>query len=121
MKKTLTMYGAGGMRSGEPVGFVFTMGDSPWGEPVILTKIFVLEKYRNQGHGKALMAAILKQADREHKDVVLVVAPDPDTDFRRLVDFCESFGFKMLSDGLTMRRRWVELLHVPNPYAEAYI
>ena len=105
MKSVLTMYNG----SHEAVGFVFTLGDSPWGEPVLLTGLHIFEKYRGCGHAKALIRAITNQADREHKDLLLSVQPDPGTDFTRLAKLYESYGFRMLEDGTTMKRQCVAL------------
>lgn len=108
MKTSLTMYAfPDGKRT--PVGFVFTLGDTPWGQPVILTRVWVMDRYRGQGHGKALLKAITNQADRENKDLLLSVQPDPDMDFNRIVKLYESFGFKMQNDGTTMHRKYVHL------------
>jgi GNAT superfamily N-acetyltransferase len=102
MKTTLTMYGP----NHEPVGFVFTLGDTPWPEPVIVTGLHVREDYRGKGHGTALMKALCTQADRQMKDLVLSVQPDPEIDFNRLVTFYQRFDFAMLEDGTTMRRKY---------------
>lgn len=108
MKETLIMYN-GKKENGDVAGFVFTLGDTPFGKPVILTKVFVIEKHRGHGHGRALMRAITNEADRETKDLILSVDPDPGMDFDRLVKFYESFGFTMMADGTSMYRKYVKL------------
>jgi hypothetical protein len=66
------------------------------------------------------LRAVCLDADREHKDLLLSVDPDPEMDFARLVTLYQSFGFTMLDDGTTMRRTWKQLPKVTNPFmAEA--
>lgn len=105
MKTTLTMYNG----DHEPVGWIFTLGDTQYGMPVLITRLYVLDKYRGHGHGRALLRALCTQADRENKDLLLSVQPDPEIDESRLLSFYESFGFTALSDGTTMLRKWVAL------------
>lgn len=101
MKPTYTMFD--GNRN--IAGFAFTMD----GNPALLTGVHVLPKHRGHGHGRALVAAVCRDADREHRDLLLSIDPDPDMDFDRYLKFFTEFGFQLLEDGTTMLREWVNL------------
>lgn len=87
------------------VGFAFTLD----GNPALLTGVHVLPQYRGHGHGRALVGQVCRDADREHKDLMLSLDHDPEIDFIRYMNFFKDFGFTALEDGITMRRSWVNL------------
>lgn len=60
---------------------------------IMISRHFVVEKYRGQGHGKFSMkyAMTLIKKDYPDKDIFLVVYPDTD-----MVSFYESFGFHVV-------------------------
>lgn len=84
------------------VGFAYTID----GRPALLTSLNVRSPYRGNGHARALLRAVCIDADREMRDLLLSVDPDPDIDSDRLVKLYESYGFVMLKDKQTMRRTW---------------
>lgn len=92
------------------VGLAYTVGENP----VILTSIFVSPEERGKGHGRALLKAVCTDADREHKNVMLSVDPNPGIDRDRLVKLCLSFGFEhLIDDATTMLRKWRKLAAIP--------
>lgn len=104
MKTTLIMYGfPNGERA--PVGFAFTLGNSSYGEPVVVTKIYVIDEYRGKGHGRAIMRMLTQQADREFKDLLVKLEPDEGMDIDRLIGLGCEFGFRLSADGTTMYRK----------------
>lgn len=59
-------------------------------------------KYRGKGVGRALLTLGLINIVKYHPDVPIMLEPRPlddDTDYDKLVDFYESFGFVMKADG----------------------
>lgn len=92
------------------VGYAMTMGSDHWGEPALLTTLYVIPKYRGLGHGPALLKAVCKDADREHKDLVLSLHPDPEVDYDRYAEFFRKEGFEFVDQpDPTMYRNWKKL------------
>lgn len=81
------------------------MGDNP----VLLTRIFVSPGVRGNGHGRKLLEIVCVEADREYKNLMLSVDPDPGMDWDRLIKFYMSFDFVLLNDDSTMLRKWRRL------------
>lgn len=60
---------------------------------------------RGQGNARRTMQEFLNFTDSQRKDVFLTASPrDKQTSFKRLVEFYESFGFKMEPTGFEMMR-----------------
>lgn len=66
---------------------------------IMISRHFVMEEYRGQGHGKFSMkyAMALIKKDYPDKDIFLVVYPDTD-----MISFYEDFGFHIVP-GLILR------------------
>lgn len=110
MKGIYTLYN--GVR--QIVGFAYTIDGEP-GEPVLLSRLWVLPEYRGNGHGRALLKWVTIDADREYRNLLLAVDPDQDMDFDRLVKLYSEYGFTMLEDGISMKRNWKFLPKVGFP------
>lgn len=96
MKHEYVMYNG----NHEVVGMAFVVD----GKPAFVTRLFVLEKFRGQGHGRALLRLVCRDATRERKALLLSVEPDPGMDAHRLMNLYEEFDFFSLGDGVTMKR-----------------
>lgn len=87
----------------EVVGMATTIN----GFPAYLTHLSIERAHRGQGHGRALLRLVCRDADREHRDLVLVAHRDDAMDIHRLDNMFEEFGFfSMGDDGVTMKREY---------------
>lgn len=103
MRSTYTMYDG----NHQAVGFAFTTELT--GRPVELSRLYVLPgSTRGKGHGRALLRAVCKDADREHKNLMIKLELEPEMDFARLITLFQEFGFKRQESSI-MTRVWVQL------------
>jgi ribosomal protein S18 acetylase RimI-like enzyme len=82
--------------SGAAVGFALvTFRPTPYsdGPLVQLEELYVAPEFRSQGHGSALLSALMGEARRRGAFEVLINVDEPDTDARR---FYERHGFSCL-------------------------
>lgn len=103
MRPTYVMYNGKSGDDRKVVGMATTIDE----DPAFLTHVHVYPAHRGQGHGRALLRLVTRDADREHRDLMLAVHGDPDMDSHRLQNLFEEFDFySMGDDGVTMKRKW---------------
>lgn len=64
----------------------------------MLTSIGTRKNFRKHGDAQKVLELVLSDADTENVILVLAVAPDPDTNFDRLVNWYKRNGFTFVTD-----------------------